>query len=197
MLNYQPQGNLLAWPKSVGYLEECITFRDPAWLFSKPKAARRSSKLLTAVIRPQPFLYSYNDIFHRVRAPKVAFPAWPIDLCIDRAMAPTNQNESQQHYSNLNDRILDHEEDLVHSPHEDDATERTGLLWKHNSDGSVSDTLHEGDLDGATDVEAAREYDMEHMPWLQKAVFYMTVRSGFLTMLPFWILITFLFVTLR
>ena len=112
-------------------------------------------------------------------------------------MVPTNQDDSIQRDSSLNDRILDDQEQLVHSPHEDEATERTGLLWKHNSDGSASDTLHEGDFDGATDVEAAREYDMEHMPWLQKAVFYLTMRSGFLTMLPFWILITFLFVTLR
>jgi hypothetical protein len=112
-------------------------------------------------------------------------------------MAPTNQDDSQQNDTNLNDRILDDEEQLVHSPHEDGATERTGLLWKQHSNSSASNTLHEGDFDGATDVEAAREYDMERMPWLQKAVFYMTMRSGFLTMLPFWILITFLFVTLR
>lgn len=112
-------------------------------------------------------------------------------------MEPSNRDESTYQALGPSDRILEYQQQLVHSPHEDETTERTGLLWKHHSDGSTSDTLHEADFDNTTDMEAAHEYDMEHMPWLQRIVFCMTIRSGFLTMLPFWILISFLLMTLR
>lgn len=111
-------------------------------------------------------------------------------------MAALLRHSSLDRSLHRHDGVLGYEERLVQSPAEDENTERTGLLWKPADDTSASDTLQGSGSDDRPDVEAAREYDIEHLPWLRKAMFYMTIMSGCLTMLPFWILIAFLIFTL-
>jgi hypothetical protein len=99
------------------------------------------------------------------------------------------------------DSLLDNHDTLDYDAHESEITERTGLLGKPQSDTSTLINPSSSQLDDGADVEAAREQDDHQTNWLIRIMqsliaLLTTMMAGFLTLLPFWILIAFLLIPL-
>jgi hypothetical protein len=119
-------------------------------------------------------------------------------------MAVNNQNTGVKRDLSLAERILEYQETLDRTAHESETTERTRLLWKHHGDTSASNPSANEQLVRSTDVEAGREQDDARSNWLVKTIqfllelkVYAIMLSGFLPLLPFYILMAFLVVFVK
>lgn len=116
-------------------------------------------------------------------------------------MAVSTQDAGLERDTSPTDSLLDNDDRLDYDEHESEITERTGLLGKHHSDTSTLINPSSSQLEDGTDVEAAQEQDDEHASWLVRTMkslitLLTTMMAGFLTLLPFWILIAFLLIPL-
>ena len=111
------------------------------------------------------------------------------------SMAVRNEIVGGEPDLRLDETTLDSQERLDRTAHGSGSTERTSLLWKPTS---TSNASANEELISFADIEASCEHSDGRSGWLVKIFkFTVTMMAGVLPLLPYWMLIAFLFAFLK